>query len=153
MSAATQPNFPQADFPLVDAKGVVTEPWARFFQFIWQKVGGSGAPTSSLYLAVINGAIHVFDASTGTDVGTIVTTTSIGEAVIVVNPTSSTSAAFSPARSGFVVAAAGGTMTISRNTGNFQFSTDGGAVPVMKNDFVVVSWPVGSPVQVRFFPN
>lgn len=71
---ANTTGFPQIATPFVDEQRNITQPWYRLLLNLFLKSGGSLPPTSATYLQAIGGGnFAVIDATTGDNLGTVVT--------------------------------------------------------------------------------
>ena len=67
-SAIHNIKMPQLSSQLIDADGSIATPWNRFFQIMYQKLGGTFSPLQGSTYIVNNettGQLDVFDSLTG----------------------------------------------------------------------------------------
>ena len=142
--------------PLVDPRtGFLTTPWHRFFVALWQKTGNSRAPLPGLLYVTqaVTGQLQAFQALTNQLVS--------GGFIPIINP--QPPVALVPGISPFVFTAAvigtflgfGARIDLKRGSAGtyFPVTLTGGAVPMLPNDAVQLTW-FGTDVPVAtWFPS
>ena len=154
MTSQQQP-FPRLGTEFVSKDLRIGIPWYRLLITLWQRTGGSLVPTTGT--VVLNntvGGIQAVDALTGTVLGYVfLGSASGGPAVpLAVGASPFVYQALGPG----TIVVTGGQVEVSRNGGGtwYLVTLNGGAVPMVTNDKVRVTWYDNTnPPVATFFPS
>lgn len=143
-------GFPQLSSALVDENDMPTLEWLRFWIALWQLAGGSQVPIfQAVFLRQLSpGEIGVYDVSVGGFVGLIRLKDFPGAPEIPLTMAVSP-VLFTAPGDGFLTAF-GCKIEITRTGGYYPVSLTGGALPLMRNDGVRLSWLSGTPTAAWF---
>jgi len=146
------PTIPQVLNPLIDASGIVSPPWYRFFVSLLNKTGAGVSTPSLVYLTSGNSGITAFSAGTNKSIGTIETTGTPGQPAISTDPKISPFEYTAPDSGTLVVES--GQVEISRDAGTTWLiaGLSGGAIPLRVADQVRVTW-FNSVPKITWLPN
>lgn len=143
--------IPQLGAKFVEPSGVLAAPWRAWFIQVWLRLGAATASlVGSVYFTVVDGIVYAYQAIDGVLLGRVVFSGSTGGTSVVLSPGSSPFTYEAPVAGTVVVTA--GQVELSRGTGWVLVSPMGGAVPVMAEDQVRVTWFGLDPATVTFFP-
>lgn len=146
-----QQGFPQLDSHFVDEERMILYPWYRLLVALWQLSTGSGqipVYQAVFFKQISPGEIEAFDTSEGGLIGTLRLKDFPGA---VEEPQTVGSSPFNftaPGDGTFVASSC--KIELSRAGGFYLVSLTGGAVPMMRNDVVRLSWNGPDPVAVWF---
>lgn len=135
--------------------GNVTYPWSRWFLLIWNLVGGGMVPVQNpVVLRLITpDELGAYSAATGELLGIIPLENQPGGAAQPVAITGSPQVFTAPGDGTLVVFAA--KVELSRDNGVTWYivTLNGGAVPMLMNDQVRVTWFSTEPPTITYFPS
>lgn len=154
-ASAPQTVIPRFDTEFVDENRRIRQPWHRLLVDLYKKLGSSQAntPASVYFQLLANGQIQIFSSGTNASLGFLVFTGQIGK-IPVPQPVGISPFTFSPTVAGTLMVE-NGMVEISRSGGGgiyYKVSQVGGAIPMLSNDTVRVTWFGATAPKVTFFP-
>lgn len=153
-SPGGQQNFPQLGTDFVDVDRRITYPWYRLIVALWQISTGSGViPVlqAVFFREVSSGVIDAYNTSSAGLIGTLKLENQPGAPeepqTLTVSPF-----VFTAPGDGYFVASSC-KLEISRSGGFYLVGLTGGAVPMLRDDVIRVSW-IGANLPVAtWFPD
>lgn len=151
-------DFPRLDTPVVEpTTGIVSKPWHRLFIEIWKKAGGGLLQVAeTIYMgqtpAQAGVSISAYRARDGVRVGDLLLT-NVGAAPAEPQVLAGSPFVYTATRQGTLTVFSG-QVEISRDNGLnwYLIGLMGGAIPMLRNDRVRVTWFQVDKPTVVFFP-
>lgn len=150
--------FPQLGTPFIDEFGQVSKPWYMLLVSMFAKLGGSQSTiANSAFIQqqpTGSGApLGVYAGGTGAQIGVVQLTDLPGGAAVPLAPAASPFIYTALAQGTLIVFSA--KVEISRDTGAnwLPVSLNGGAIPLLKNDQIRLTWFSADPPEVTFLPS
>lgn len=147
-------TFPLQDYPIADDQGKVTLAWSRWFTTVWNLLGGQAVPGDNpvALRQTAPSTLSVYNAGTGQLIGTVQLDGVPGGAPVPVAAGASPQI-YTATDNGFLVVFAAA-VELSRDSGVtwYQVTLNGGAVPMLPEDQVRLTWYNQAP-KITWFPN
>jgi len=152
MSNVSQQPFPRLGTAFVDEQRMLAKPWYRLLITLWQRTGANLPIGGTVILNNTPGGIQALDAGTGALLGYVPLTAAVGGPPVVLAPAVSPFGYQATAPGTLVVT--GAQVELRRGAIYYIVSPAGGAIPMLINDIVRLTWynPAQLPT-ATFFPS